>query len=439
MAMQTLPLDPNGTSQFEMSGPAGRVQLSAQVYDGGPPTSGTQCPGNVIYAGTVTADAPAGGSYSATLLLKAGPATGTITTQYEDLGAPYWLHFASQVGPMGQILSGSPKLNLDPATRRAIVFYPSNPQYRDGVSSQIWLVDHADAVGGDPLWSQLDATGEIPTVNAKAAVAYAAGTNQLYVYGGCTANCAPALSTVWVLSNANGNGGPAVWSTISVANPEPRSGHEMAYDTSTNSLLSFGGNLAEFGTDFNDFRSLQAINPASWAEIETQGVLPGARSESFAMTYDEGSSRLLVFGGNHLISTCCPYDISQYNDVQILSHANSEGGPPAWQEVHPSGPAPRPRAGASAVFDPKRQRLLVMSGSVWSNEDQSSTPLADLWELALGTGDTGASWTELLPAGETPPPMAGHAAAFSQNDRMIVVAPGDVSASTPPDLWVLAE
>jgi hypothetical protein len=350
-----------------------------------------------------------------------------------------WTELILHGGPSGAMLNTGPVVNFDPASGRLVAFYPSNPAvpYRNGESSQVWIIEHANGLGGTAAWTRLPVSGELPdNINGNTTVVYTP-QNQLLVYGGCQFNCSPAQSDVYQLSNANGLGGPAVWSRVITSMPRVRSGHQSAFDPSTDSMLSFGGNSAFFGTDQNDTAVLDR-STSSWRTLSIAGDLPGARSEAFSSAYDPASRRLMVFGGNHLISTCCPYDISQYNDLWVLQNANGVGTP-AWEQLTPAGTPPSPRGGNSAVFDSAQERVLVYGGATWSNATQSSTALGDLWQVTHANGGGGQpEWLQLFPTGDLPGPISNPGAAFdSQNQRMMLIGTGDVITNTPPRVWVL--
>lgn len=372
-------------------------------------------------------------------------AVGTLLLNGRMEGAAEWMEIAAPGGPEGPVVNGSPRVAYDPGTNRLIVFYASNPAvgYREGQSSQVWVLSHANGVGGDPAWSRIPVAGSLPdNVNTYASVTYTPG-NRLIVYGGCGFNCAPAQSTVHVLTNANGLGGPAVWSQVSVANPQARSSMEGAYHPGSNSLIAFGGNSAFFGTDRDDTRILShadgTAGPSAWTTLAMPGLRPSPRSEVFGSGYDAANGRMIIFGGNSMRRTCCPYDIGQFNDTWVLRDAAGPGSP-AWEELLPSGPLPDPRSSSAVTYDAAGNRLLVHGGYRWSNETQSSTNLPDLWQLEHANGLGGApAWTRLDPTGSAPGAMSGHAAAFdSSSRRMLVVGSADPSKGERPRYWILA-
>jgi hypothetical protein len=207
-------------------------------------------------------------------------------------------------------------------------------------------------------------------------------------------------------------------------------------------MIAFAGGLAFFGTDQNDTRVLSSANgltsPSTWSTLLTAGGSPGAR-EAHTATYDQANNRMIVFGGTHLITTCCPYVINDYNDVWVLSNANGLGGTPIWTQLLPSGGILTPRSTHSAVYDSINNRTIIFGGLQWNQTAQSYTVLSDLWQLSNANGLGGTpTWTQFSPTGTAPGPRQGHTAAFdSTNQRMIVFGGADGSFATDNRVWVL--
>ena len=354
--------------------------------------------------------------------------------------AQTWIELSPTGSPPDPIYFPKPA-HYDAASNRLIVFFPGNPPF-GGFGNQVWVLTNANGLGGTPAWIQLLPTGSPPFTNGGADVVYDAATNGLIVYGGCFANCSPALPNVFVLSNANGLGGAPVWTQSTVTNPQERVGHSAVFDPMNNLLIAFAGQLAFFGTDQNDTRILSnangTVSPSTWTTLGTAGGPPPIRDEHSAV-YDRANNRMTIFAGHNLISTCCPYVISDYNDTWTLSNANGQGGTPTWSQLLPAGAPPSVRKGHSAVYDSMNNRMIVFGGRVWDQAAQLDTPLGDLWQLSNANGLGAApAWTQLPQSGALPGPRFYHAAAFDQvNQRMIVLGGWD-STDTPSNrVWVL--
>jgi len=257
---------------------------------------------------------------------------------------------------------------------------------------------------------------------------YDAVANQLIVYGGCSASCGSPPSSVHVLTHANGLGGTPAWLQSSPTNPIAREAQSAVYDATTNSMITFGGGLAFFGTDQNDTNVLRPANGPSptWTTLATAGGPPGVR-EGHSAVYNSAKNTMIVFGGNNLITTCCPYNILDYNDVWVLSNANGQGGTPTWAQLQAQGTPPSPRSQHSAVYDPSRNVMYVFGGLSWSNTTQTYTWLGDVWKLtnADGLGTAPSTWTQIGQLGTPPGGNAFQGSGFDMADQRMIIFGGD--------------
>ena len=151
----------------------------------------------------------------------------------------------------------------------------------------------------------------------------------------------------------------------------------------------------------------------SWHEIA-----PPARGEHVAV-FDEKHDRLIVFGGRMNLST-------RHNDVWVLS----PGWSPRWERADPLGVGPSPRTGAAAVYDPARERMLVIGGS------DSTGPLDDVWQLSLKGR---FCWQQLQPSGTPPGGRSHHSATLDPEHDRILVFGGETSYFQPwaAEVWQL--
>ncbi len=187
------------------------------------------------------------------------------------------------------------------------------------------------------------------------------------------------------------------WVTIL---PSPREAHAAIYDPVRHRMLTFGGGGGDGYTWFNDVSTLSLSGEPQWNTLAPRGAPPEARYWTTA-TYDPVRNRMVIFGG------VAGGDLR--TDVWTLSLS----GAPAWRELTTIGPAPSPRLGATAIYDPVRERMLVFGG--W---DASHTLYADVWALSL-LGEP--VWSQLAPAGPLPSGRYGHTAIYdSVHDRMVI-------------------
>jgi hypothetical protein len=238
------------------------------------------------------------------------------------------------------------------------------------------------------------------------------------------------LSDVDVLSNANGLGGTPAWTHSTTTPAQSRDAHSAVYNSSNKRMITFAGGEAFFGTDQNDTHVLVPANASSsnWSTLAPLGTLPPVR-EGHSAIYDQTHDIMTIFGGNDAISTCCPYNIANYNDVWVLTNADgSHAATPTWTQLTPSGTAPAVRVLHSAVYDSSKNTMYIFGGYQWSNPLQNIIPLGDLWKLTNANGRAAATpkWVQIGQMGTPPGASYGHGAVFDvANQRMIMFGGSD--------------
>jgi len=95
---------------------------------------------------------------------------------------------------------------------------------------------------------------------------------------------------------------------------------------------------------------------------------------------------MIVFGGRSYHE--------YFNDLWALK---LDPGGEYWEEISVSGPRPAPRKQAAMVYDPVNDRLLLFGGALGDN----NFSVNDLWSFDFATG----TWTEL---GPDPAPCPRH-------------------------------
>ena len=217
----------------------------------------------------------------------------------------------------------------------------------------------------------------------------------LEVARGKPADVAPQRSRI----NTGALADDGAW--IGLPPPFERYQQTAVYDPVRDRMLVFGGSRNS-DTYFNDVWALSLAGSPAWTMLDPAGSPPTARDRHTAI-YDPVRDRMLVFGGYNRSGD------TYYNDVWALSLA----GTPAWSEITPAGDPPAARLGHSAIYDPVRDRMVVFGG--FNNGGHRN----DVWALSLaGT----SAWSELTPAGSPPAPLWNYAAIYDPvRDRMVVL------------------
>lgn len=222
----------------------------------------------------------------------------------------------------------------------------------------VWLLDDANSANGTPDWISVTPSGTEPSARMNQTAVYDPTKNVLIVFGGT--NCASGyFQDVWVLTNANGEGGTPTWTKLNTANTPPaaRENSSAIYDSVNNVLLIYAGDAG--GAGFSDVWALSNANGQAgtprWREFSPAGTPPNGRTGQ-STVYDSAHNRMIMFGGiNAINGTRFLYD------SWILSNANSLGGTPTWTAETVSGTAPE-RYFHAAFYSTADNDLVVFGG-----------------------------------------------------------------------------
>lgn len=210
-------------------------------------------------------------------------------------GAPRWILLQPQGTPPAP--RSEHVAFYDQAHNRMVIFGGDGAQPAN--LTDLWVLTHADGTGGQPEWEELNASGRKPDFSAYASGTYDPRSNRLTIFGGWRCCSGPTTNAVWVLSHANGLGGAPQWGSVPMngLTPTPRAGAQSKYNRTQNTAVYFGG------TGNNELWQLSnpnVIGQPGWTQITPQGTSPSARGgvvANAASAYDAANDRLIIFGG----------------------------------------------------------------------------------------------------------------------------------------------
>lgn len=323
----------------------------------------------------------------------------------------------------------------DQATNTMIVFggLGAKPAFND--TNAVLL--NAPATGSG-VWSTLIANGTAgspPARDAHSAV-YDSVNNRMIVFGGELFSSGTSLNDVWVLSNANGQGGTPIWTQLSPAGsaPRARSLHTAVYDAANNIMTVFGG-INSSGQFFSDVWVLTHANglggTPAWTRLSPSGPLPSGLSNHTAV-YDATNNIMTVFAGDNNANT------SATNGVYTLSHANGLGGTPLWTKILGNGTAGSPpkRESPTAVYDAAHNLMIIFGGGPFPILGAFN----DVWVLTNANGLGGTPvWTKLKPTGGPPGTRFFHTAVYDAVNNLMVIFGGNNDESIYLVAWVLSD
>lgn len=284
------------------------------------------------------------------------------------------------------------------------------------------------ALGSQKGWSNTFFSGlcgnETPPLTRHVAV-WDAKRHRMLVFGGMDA-AYNRQNAVYAMDYQAG--GWNCWSQLTTAGTPPtgRYGTSAIYDPVGDRMLVFGGSDTS-GYPRDDLWQLSLAGTPTWSQISAAGG-PGAREDHTAI-YDAPHRRMIVFGGVNSFGGH-PGDEAWALNLPSLT----------WTLLAPTGPTPPVHAQHTAVFDSRRDRMLVFGGQVAWNADER-----DVWELNLAA--TPPAWSLLTPTHSAqwlPMKRFLHAAVYdSTGDRMLVYGGllppiGPIGNPWPiSDLWSL--
>jgi hypothetical protein len=333
-------------------------------------------------------------------------------------------------------------LVYDPTSNRTILFAGRSADEALGNPHQndVWILTNANGLEGKSEWSNLSPQGGPPSARFDHSAVYDSVNNRMIIYGGCRGGCLPIADDVWVLDHANGLGGTPTWiRLLPTGHPDVRQGHQAVYDPNTNSMIIWagqnGGNQACSSGTYSDVWVLSHANgiggTPNWTRLSPTGGPPAGRYFSTAV-YDSSNNILIVFGGIGGIEPNC----QSTNAVWALSHANGTGGTPVWRNLvaQDADGSPANREHHAAVYQPRTNTMTIFGG-----DNRDGAFFGDTWVLsnANGIGRDQRVWTQLTDAtGPVPSARWNGGVIDTLHDRMILFGgSGDGQTDISAPLW----
>jgi len=233
---------------------------------------------------------------------------------------------------------------------------------------------------GSQAWAFISAAGS-PPPDGPAPSMYDPLRERLIVWKGG--------ASLWELSLS----APPIWSPMASSGTPPPGQGSVIYDPVRDQMLAFGNDATGVHV-----WALSLTGPPSWSDLAVVGIPPSAR-DRYALVYDEPRDRMILFAGN-----------GGGNQVWALTLTGS----PSWSQLIPSGTAPSGRQFTQAIYDPVRQRMVVFSGYTGSTIYTS-----EVWALSLNGAP---AWTSLAPTGAPARGRSrGFAIYDERRDRMVIM------------------
>ena len=259
-------------------------------------------------------------------------------------------------------------------------------------AAQAAIVSETSAAGPNG-WRQ---SVSWPLIREGFGMAYDSESDLIVVYGGHL-GLTPSQDT-WIYSPGTGN-----WTKIECSPaPPPLEDLVMAYDSSSDRTILFGGAAASNWTMFSSETWAFDANSMQWAKMHPS-VAPSGRMNS-AAAYDSTDDKIIVFGG---------YTLSSFTNETWAYDYDTDG----WVNLEPAN-SPSPRAGARMAYDSGSDLTVMYGGSV---KDSGLTN--ETWAYDYGTN----AWTKMRmpgPYATGPTPVVESAMAYDPSSDLVVMQGG---------------
>jgi len=214
---------------------------------------------------------------------------------------------------------------------------------------------------------------------------------------------------------ANAAGPSGTWSQflpLASSGPSGRVYPTGIYDPNSASLLIYGG----YPYARHDLWKFPLGAPGNWTQLGPGGTPNDVWGH--AAVYDPVRNRMIVMGG---------FDNEfQSNTVSVLNLT----GPQSWSTILPAGAPPAARRNHTMLYDPVRDRLLVIGGYEGGNTFGN-----DVWALSLAGPPV---WTHLAPLGPLPTGRSMTYAVYDPVGDRVVMFGGWSGTAFLNDLWQLS-
>ncbi|HEX9907766.1 MAG TPA: kelch repeat-containing protein [Thermoplasmata archaeon] len=247
-----------------------------------------------------------------------------------------------------------------------------------------------------------------PSARELHAMAYDSESDQVVLFGGNVRGANPLSDETWTY-NLDSN----TWTQKSPGvRPSARECQAMVYHAQSGRVVLFGG-LCWSGYAYESWETwTYDVGNTTWTNMNP-GSRPSPRQEH-SMIYDAQSNRVILFGGwdgTYGSGTWSyVYEINQWSDLNV--------------EVSPSA-----RFDHEMIYDSQSDRMILFGGSIGG---YSGAPSNDTWAYNFGTN----IWTNMIQSAN-PSARIGHSMAYdAQSDRVLLFGGAcEVTPSPNNETW----
>lgn len=342
------------------------------------------------------------------------PAAATDTTAAPRQGnsASQWVDRTAMLASDAAIPAAAEDCAMiyDPVQYRIVLF--GGKDDANQTLQDVWALDLAQN-----LWQKLAITGEQPPASEDHAVIYDPVGHRMILHGG---EDGWTTNKLWALDLQTPH-----WRNMTDSTSPAREDHSASYDSFSKRMVIFGGQQNDekfIRTNLNDLWALN-LDPTSpyfekWQNLTSRDEPPPGRGDHVAV-YDEKKNRLVIYGG---------WDRDQklaFDDTWAFYFPPISYAPGRWKQLKTRQSHPPARRHAAGVYDSARNWFVIFGG--FGHEGY----LNDVWAFDLEND----VWLNLTPG---PQPRLDHQAIFDPRRQRLVIYGGDAKLGEKfHDLWEL--
>ncbi len=242
-----------------------------------------------------------------------------------------------------------------------------------------------DSISGS--WTSVSMNeGEIrPTPRKDFSMAYDSSNERIVLFGGYDGSL---NDETWVFDPAS-----LTWTKIDTADhPSERRGHAMTYDPDSGKIVLFGGITDTSPLEYSNETWTFNVSSMTWVD-ETENIYftPSHRAEC-AMTYDRLNGLVVLFGGSDGGDETWTYDVNARN----WSMEPTFG--PSWRSEH------------AMTYDSENRLVVLFGGNDGGRETWTYNVTSDVWNMTTNTSG--------------PSERFGHAMVYDNTSKVVVLFGG---------------
>jgi len=301
---------------------------------------------------------------------RSGPADDVWVLQLGDV--PAWTRFQPQPRPADR---NSPCMVYDPARDRFV--------FCGGGICDTWCL----SLSPSAAWTLIEPDTQGPVVGGYLGTAiYDSTRHRVLQFGGANRYFiydeeeAYGTDDLWSFDT----GGYARWQSVAHGDGtlRPTIGATLLLDAAGNRVYRVGGLDLESG-EYDHLWQCDLDAGTGWRRFYAQGDLPPDRYAA-STVLDPQRRQVVMFGGRA--------DEKALGDTWTLDLT----GRPHWTQADSNADAPARRFGASAIYDPISERIVLFGGIGGADDEADYQTFGDTWELALSGSPR---WARIAAAG----------------------------------------